>query len=310
MIVSTRADNLAVSVHNSKGLFLASFAYGPAFIRLRMGTSEPLVLPVKLPSPSDGKPLLLSSGHVVQFGTSPINNQTVMRVQNGSGEPSFKVSRETVVVQNNGTLTFLSGQGKHKKPAINTLPPRILSSQADVNALVSLMIDRPGAWTADDDFVGGPGDYPPNIGVVGTTTVSSSKARSGAVHRYDDCSSGSGSSSFLTLSSFDDFNSNDFNSSGSYSGPPNRYAVVRDTTSGGTAHPDLSKECINAGVDIALGLLGSGVSGIGALVDCVTPAGLITFGAGCALAVAAFAISYGGYNWGLKEWYADGCPNP
>jgi hypothetical protein len=282
IIVSTSASGKAVAAHDAHGKFLMSIAIGPAATRGRLASGETFVVPSNI-SITPGKPIILPTGHVLRFATNS-NGRTYMRMQDGAHSTSFKIPNTTCALERNGSITVFRGRGQRAKPYANTKAPRVIANQSDLNALVAADVDRPGGWTADDDFVGS---------AVEDSQASARSALGTRRTKSDSCTQTSTSSPFTFYLST--FNTGSFGSSGYYStgSGQNLFATKRQTN--GSRHLSLTK-CQWLGIDLLVAIILAGMTLWPLAGGCLTPLGEFTLGASCLLALGVYALStYAGF---------------
>lgn len=320
VILSTSRSGNAVAAHDSHGRFLMSLAMGPAFLRARAANGQTFVFSANFPlANAVGQPTFLSTGHVVRLKQSPSGKRTYMRLQDSAGPTAFHIPNTTFALEANGSVTMFRGRGKRAKPFANSKPPHILHSQADVDALLAAVVDRPGAWTADDDFVGAEGEYAPNEGFTGTRAAKAVGRRVSGARRMQDVTTGSAACTATSTSSTFTFNTTtlntaSFGSSGFYStgtGDPLYTADKRRHTSAARETSGMPAYCAWLIVDMAVGLLSMGIASPAVVAGCITPLGEITVGGSCLIALLSWALGYYGYYRGATE-YVDhtNCPVP
>jgi hypothetical protein len=314
IVISTSSSGKAVAAHDSHGKFLMSLAMGPAFLRARAANGQTFVFAADFRVANAlNKPTFLSTGHVVRFKQSPSNGRMYMRLQDGAGPTAFHIPNTTFALEGNGSVTMFKGRGKRAKPYANTGAPRKLHSKADVDALLAAVVDRPGAWTADDDFVGAEGQ--PDEGFRGTRPPKAVGKRSLGTRRTQgdsSCTATTTSTSSTFTFGSSTFNSGSFGSSGFYSSTTGEYAIeaVRRASAERRAS-GMSAECAWLIVDMVVGLAAMGISTPAVLAGCITPLGLVTLGGSCLLALAAWALSYYGYFRGATQYVNNtSCPLP
>ena len=317
IIVSTSANGHAIAAHDRHGNFLASVAMGQSFVRGRAANGSTFVFPVYLASARESagdRPIFLSTGHVLRFRTER-NGRVLARLQSGAGSPAVRIPKMTFALEANGSVTYFKGRGKNRKPYATTIPRNHrITNQAQYNAALARSVDRPGAWTADDDFNGSPGDYAPNVGLTGTRPPTKAGKRRTSAARRVESTNGSGencstmtstwnTSTWTTASST--FNSGSFGSSGYYGGGGGGGVVPAShtrTTSG------LSGVCIRDGIVLAMS-----VAAYLDAMDAPLPACILLAELGfipCILSIAFLALTgYVGFV-SAQQWQADKCPMP
>lgn len=346
IILSTNKTGSAIAAHDSHGNFVMSIALGPAFIRGRAQDGTTIVMPTMAPSPPKlGQPISLEAGPILRFTKSRTKQQVQLHIVNAKGPKALRVRKHSFILEANGSVTFLHGRKRGKKrPVGNTGAPLKITSQAELDALVAYTIDRPGAWTLDDDFVGTPGAYPANVGLANrsfahavyrrskagkrkaagkiivdsTSGTSAGSGGSSAVVSSSSCTtSTSSSSSTSTSSSTVSYNSSSFGSSGYYGGSGrgganvSRNAEIKAKAAASlrgvesNAHTALCIWDMAKIVAAVIGVLG----GLAALGITCNPAGILaTLGGACAMAILSFAFTYMGYLETFQNYVDNQCP--
>jgi len=312
IIVSTSASGHALAAHDKNGNFLTSIALGESFVRGRSANGTTFVFPVSLASArasAGEKPIFLSTGHALRFKTQH-NGRVMARLQSLAGSSAVRAPKMTFALEPNGSATFFKGRGEKRKPYATTIPRKLqITTQAQYDAAMKRSVDRPGAWTADDDFNGSPGAYAPNVGLTGTRSPNNAgERRTSAARRLQ---SGDGCST-TTTSTWDmptwstgssTFNSGSFGSSGYYGGGGHEVPESHRLTTSG-----LSGQCIEDGIILAMALAAYlDAMGWGYPV-CIFGAelGFVP----CILSIAWIVLTGYGALVSAKTWRNDGCPMP
>jgi hypothetical protein len=286
LIVSSSKDNRAIATH-AAGELVLSVVVGERYVRFT-GANGAYVFPKQLPNHTGW--FRVTNGAKFRAKTFKSGKHGIMSVDPKGNRLLFHVTP-------GGNLRIRDAHGHTIKQALN-FDPTTPSANAEastpnleaLNAL-SLLVNKPGTWTGDDDFSSIESSYVGNADLVIGRTGRTMRAKAAArAHVLDD---GGGDGDF-----------GDYVRGGDGDGDG-------DGDCGITMSGNLSMQCAFDLGALAAAVLGVGVGAGGAVANCFTPAGAFSLGSLCLASVALLAASSTGVANAFRAYTStDNCPVP